>query len=49
MKERRREFILASDRLRGPQPLRTDYSQFETPTYVRRMVERIREKRGQKP
>ena len=37
--------ILPDDHLRGRQSLRTDYSQFETPTYVRRLVERARENR----
>lgn len=37
--------ILADDHLRGKQPLRTDYSEFESPTIMRRWVEKARASR----
>lgn len=44
-----REFILSTDHLRGKQPYRTDYSEFETPTIVRRLAEQARSNRRAKP
>ena len=40
-----RDAILADDHLRGRQPLRSDYSEFESPTIMRRWVERARANR----
>lgn len=37
--------ILLEDHLRGKRALRTDYSEFESPTIMRRWVERARSSR----
>jgi len=42
----KRPFILPTDHLRGAQALRTDYSEFETPTFMRRWLQAMRERRA---